>query len=112
MALPTPFNHNNLLRLNVRCPICGNPYDLQKLRILGERDQQLLTFIDCGSCNTALISILSMSPNGMIAQGLITDLTVDEVVNWETLDRVTTDDVLAMHEMLEGEDHHVFTKPS
>lgn len=109
MALPSPFHHNNILRLNVRCPVCGNPYDLQKLRVIGERDQQLLTYIDCGTCSTALLSILSMSPNGMVAQGLITDLTVDEVVNWEELQSVTTDDVLNMHEMLESADHHLFT---
>ncbi|MBI5467088.1 MAG: hypothetical protein HY975_02635 [Candidatus Kerfeldbacteria bacterium] len=112
MALPSPFNHNNLLRLNVRCPVCGNPYDLQKLKILGERDQQLLTYIDCGTCSTALVSILSMGPNGMVAQGLITDLTLEEVVNWEQLEAVTSDDVLLMHEFLDGDHHTLFHQRS
>ena len=112
MALPSNNNFNhNIIRLNVRCPICGNVYDWQRLRILGERDSQVLTFIDCGVCSTAVISILSMSPNGMTAQGLVTDLTLDEVYGLDDLADVTSDDALDMHEALEGEHNIFFNKP-
>lgn len=102
MPPPSPqFNPNHLLKLNARCPVCSNLYDLQKLRIIGERDQQILAYIDCATCSTALLSILSMSANGMIARGLVTDLTVDEVVDSEQWRQVQADDVLDLHEFLD-----------
>jgi hypothetical protein len=115
MPIPTPFNnhnnnnHFNILRLNVRCPVCNTPYDLQKLRIIGERDQQLLSYIDCGQCSTALLSIMTMNPNGMTAHGLVTDLTLDEVIDWDRVKPVSTDDVLELHQGLEADDHQILT---
>ncbi len=100
---PSQFNPNQLLRLNARCPVCNTVYDLQKLRILGEREQQVLAYIDCGTCSTALLSILSMNPNGMTARGLVTDLTVEEVVESEAWRMVGSDDVLDLHEVLEND---------
>lgn len=103
MATPQPFNPNNLIRFNARCPICQSPYDMQKLRILGEREQQLLAYIDCANCGTAMLTILSVGPTGMTAQGVVTDLSVDEVFESDEWNRITTDDVLSMHEFLESD---------
>jgi hypothetical protein len=102
------FNPNHLLKLNARCPICNNMYDLQKLRIIGEREQQVLAYIDCATCSTALLSILSMQPNGMTAHGLVTDLTVEEVVDSEAWKAVGADDVLDLHEFLDTNTPGVF----
>lgn len=96
--------------MNVRCPVCANTYDFQRLKVLGEADQQVLTYIDCNSCGTALLSILMMSQAGVTAQGLVTDLTVDEVVasdDWRSLD---ADDVLNVHELLEQHEAKLLTQ--
>lgn len=103
MALPSNFNHN-MLRLSVRCPSCSNIYDWQRLRILGEKDQQLLAYIDCTTCGTALLSILTVNPNGMTAQGLVTDLSADEVLDLEDADAIGPDEVLQLHELLDSDD--------
>ncbi len=100
MALPSNFNHN-MLRLSVRCPSCANIYDWQRLRILGEQDQQLLAHIDCGVCGTALLSILTVNPNGLTAQGLVTDLSAEEVVMLEQDQPIGDDDLLSIHEQLD-----------
>lgn len=97
-----PFHHN-MLKFNVRCPICSNAYDMQKLKILGEREQQVLAYIECASCGTALVSILSMTPSGMNAQGLVTDLTVEEVVDSEEWNPISMNNVLEVHELLEAD---------
>lgn len=109
MALPSNFNHN-IIRLNVRCPICGDVYDWQRLRILGERDQQVLTYIDCGRCSTAVLTVLSMSQSGMTAQGTVTDLTLDEVYDYSEDEAVTLDDVLAVHQLLDRDETRIITK--
>jgi hypothetical protein len=103
MPTPQPFNPNNLIRFNARCPICQSAYDMQKLKIIGEREQQLLAYIDCAVCSTAMLTIMSIGPTGMTAQGVVTDLSVDEIVNLEDWSKVTTNDVLAVHEMMEAD---------
>lgn len=97
------------MRMNVRCPLCGHIYDLQRLKILGERDQQILAYIDCGHCSTGMVSILSVSPNGMTAQGLVTDLSPEEIVDAQDVTPVGHDDVLEIHERLDGNHSNFFT---
>jgi len=94
------FHHN--LRLNGRCPICNTMYDLQKFKILAERDQNVLTFIQCAQCGSGLLSMLTMTPQGLQAVGLVTDMTSDEVVNFEQGRTVSSDDVVALHTALEN----------
>ena len=103
MAMPQPFNPGNLIRFNARCPICQSAYDMQKLKILGEREQQLLAYIDCTTCSTAMLTILSLGPSGMSAQGVVTDLSVDEIVESDAWERISTNDVLDIHEFLESD---------
>lgn len=98
------FHHN--LRLNGRCPICNTQYDLQKFKILAEREQNVLTYIQCAQCGSALLSMLTMTPQGLQAVGLVTDMTSDEVVNFEQGQSISTSDVIAMHEALE-KDHNI-----
>lgn len=76
---------------------------MQKLKILGEREQQLLAYIDCATCSTAMITILSLGPSGMTAQGVVTDLSVEEVVESDAWNMVNTNDVLDIHEFLESD---------
>lgn len=98
---PSSNPFNNLMRLSVRCPVCANLYDMHRLQILGEREQQVLTYIDCAACGAALLSILSLGQNGMTAQGLVTDLNLEEVLDFEESPAVNADDVLLAHERLE-----------
>lgn len=109
--MPLPPHFSNLAKLNVRCPNCSNLFDFQRLQILGERDQQVLTYIDCVVCGTSLLSILSLTPGGMTAQGLVTDLIADEISLVEQ-DRVMThDDVLNLYATLEKDSTTFFKHP-
>lgn len=89
------------MRLNGRCPICQAMYDFQRLQILGEQDQSILVYIECPVCQASILSILSMDPRGMSAQGLVTDLTSEEVIDLSDNEEINADDVLAVHEILE-----------
>ena len=99
------FNNFNSkqLRINGRCPVCNSMYDFQRLQILGEKDQSILVYMQCQTCQTSVLSILSLDPRGMSAQGMVTDLTFEEVFDFEGRDSVCSDDVLALHQCLENE---------
>lgn len=95
-----PSFHNNL-RLNGRCPVCNTLYDLNRFKILAERDQHALTYIQCSQCGSALLTLLTMNPHGLQAIGLVTDLSSDEVVNFESGEPVSVDDVIIVHDALD-----------
>lgn len=95
------------MRLNGRCPICNTVYDLQKYRVIGERDHNILTYIQCSHCGSAMLSLMSMNQFGLQAIGLLTDLTGDEVLPFERGDEVTENDVISLHRALE-EDQNIF----
>ncbi|MBI3115658.1 MAG: hypothetical protein HYZ09_04180 [Candidatus Kerfeldbacteria bacterium] len=92
------------IRLDGRCPICSHNYDFRRLKILGEREQEILTYIDCHHCGGAILSILTISPLGLSATGLLTDLGSDEVLDEDSRRTVTGDDVLDLHTALDRED--------
>ena len=87
--------------MNGQCPVCGTAYDFQKLNILAERDQTVLTHVVCANCSTAIISVFSVGRAGMTARGLVTDLTADEVGDIESGDSITQNDIIDFHAYLE-----------
>lgn len=104
--MDTPFSANGKrpnLRLDGHCPVCSASYDFRRLKILAERDQHLLTYIDCRQCGGAIISILTVSPLGLSATGLLTDLRSEEVLDARNRQLVTADEVLEFHERLDRE---------
>jgi hypothetical protein len=101
--IPLPQFSNPLIRMNGRCPTCNTPYDFQRLRILAEKDQAVLAFLECGQCATSVLSLLHVGPNGLASHLLVTDLTADEVES--RLDRdqaVTGDQLIDLHQYLEA----------
>lgn len=98
------FPTGSPMRLNGRCPVCSSSYNFQNVRVLGEREQQILTYIQCSHCGSGVVSILTMNPFGLKASGIITDLSADEVVELEESDEVTDEDVLSIHELMESDD--------
>lgn len=92
------------IRLDGRCPICNTTYDYRRLKILAEREQHLLTYIDCGQCGGAILSILTVSPMGLTAMGLLTDLSSDEVLDSDSRWPVTSDEVLEFHSQLDQDE--------
>lgn len=102
--MPNPITPQNSIpgsRLNGQCPVCGTLYDFQKLKILAERDQNVLTHVECSTCSTAILSVFSLTRGGLSARGLVTDLTAEEVAPLESGEIVTDDDIIDFHAFLE-----------
>lgn len=100
----TNFNvfHQNL-HLNGRCPVCNTMYDLQKFRIIAEHEQNVLTYIQCANCGSALLSMMTAGQQGLHAVGLVTDLQLEEIVKFERGGPISSDDVIDMHALLEND---------
>ncbi len=102
------FNSKNpgfqQMKIGGRCPICQAMYDFQSLQILGEKDHSILVFMQCHVCQASIVSILSLDPRGMSAQGMVTDLTPEEIIKAGFTESVSVDDVLEMHIVLKKEE--------
>lgn len=98
------FSKHPNIRLDGRCPVCNTTYDFRRLKILAEREQNLLTYIDCSQCGGAIVSILTISPMGLSALGLLTDLSSEEVLDADSRQSVTSDEVLDFHAALDQDE--------
>jgi hypothetical protein len=69
--------------------------------VLGEKEDGHLLHIRCKKCWNSILALVQVSNAGVSSVGLITDLTYDDVRKFSGRDTaVTTDDVIAIHQML------------
>lgn len=83
------------------CPLCETNYNPMEARVLGEKEDGHLLHIRCKKCWNSILALVLVSNAGVSSVGLITDLTYDDVRKFSGRDTsVSTDDVIAVHQML------------
>ena len=99
-------NYNDLIKashqVNPRCPVCNQRYEIQRIQILDESEAGVLSYFKCDKCLASFLATVIETPFGHMAQGLLTDLEVQEVLKFAQSSSVTHDDVLEIHERLEN----------
>lgn len=83
------------------CPLCQTPYSPLSARILAERDDAHLLYVQCRHCSAALVAFVTAGPNGLQSVGTVTDLTSVEVLASHDRSAVTLDDVVDLYAMLD-----------
>src|SRR3990167_4098474 len=102
----SPFFGENL-KLVSYCPLCENKHNATEAKILDENEGAKLVHIKCKKCYTSVVAIVFQNALGMSSVGVITDLTSEDVMKFRENEDITSDDVLALHEML-NKDQRVF----
>lgn len=107
---PTPFMHeihegcgmdsNKPIQLIQECPLCGKKYLPVNIRTVSESDSGTLLYFSCSNCLGGLVATVVDAPFGLIGSGLVTDLQFEEIKKFIRGDKVTEDDVLAVHTIL------------
>jgi hypothetical protein len=87
------------------CAACGQPYERARIRLLAERDGLYFVDLGCSHCGTQAVAIVTIATEDeeelRIDAGehaTIASLAIDE----RDAGPITADDVLAVHELLEG----------
>jgi hypothetical protein len=101
-GLPSSFRDDSV-KLVSYCPLCGSSYTPLETNVLGEKDDSHLLHIQCGNCSNAIIALIMMSSMGVSSVGLVTDLAHHEVENFKTGPKISTDDVIDTHHLLQNE---------
>ncbi len=98
----------------VKCTVCGSPYESDRIKVLGHRDELWFLTVTCGRCHTqGLVAALLKDGDGSSAT--LTRISVPgKALPIEELtpttgvaipaEPVTADDVLEMHQFLQDFD--------
>jgi len=85
------------LRVISSCPICNARYHSAELKILEERNEAKLVYIQCRKCRSSVLAVVLANQLGVSSVGLVTDLSGEDVLKFRRQPVVSGDDVLDLH---------------
>lgn len=89
------------LKIIDKCPICKKKLSAEQMKIIEEKDEGMLIYVSCGSCHSNLIFSVVKAPMGLIGQGVVTDLSENEVIKFKDVQPISQNEILEVHEKLE-----------
>lgn len=84
------------------CPLCKAHYNPLKTQIMAERDDAHLLYLECRQCGSAVMAVVTTGMTGLTSVGTVTDLTSQELLDFQTQPAVTCDDALDLYQWLES----------
>mgnify|MGYP001568762633 CR=1 FL=1 len=70
-------------------------------RVLDEDGETHLLHVRCKNCANAMLALVLVTKAGVSSVGLVTDLSYEDVVQFRSSAKVSVDDVLSIHGILE-----------
>lgn len=102
MNVPQSSNQwNDGLRLVSYCPVCETRYNPMEAKMLGEDGETRLLHVHCRKCQHAILALVLTNQVGASSVGLLTDLSYEDVLKFRSAQRVTVNDVMDIHAILE-----------
>jgi hypothetical protein len=101
--LPAPDSWRESVKLASYCPLCETRYNPMHAQVIGEEGETHLLYIRCRKCASSILALVLVNEIGVSSVGLVTDLTLEDVVHFRHARRLSIDDVLRTHEWLS---HH------
>lgn len=94
------MNNQDQLKIISNCPVCDSRNFPSQIKILQERENSHLLYVQCRRCKSRVLVLITAHPNGISSIGLLTDLSSDEVIKFSTQEPINHDDVLEFYEQL------------
>jgi len=91
---------NEVLKLISYCPLCEASSNSLRARVLEERDEAYLLYLQCANCGSSIVALVLNSGLGITSVGLVTDLTGDDVLRFKDEGAIKSDDVLTFHNLI------------
>ena len=86
------------------CPLCKAHYNPLKTQIMAEREDAHLLYLECRQCGSAVMAIVTSGMSGLSSVGTVTDLTSQEVIDFQNKPAISCDDALDLYQLLESSD--------
>ena len=88
------------MRLIQKCPVCNQDYSTGRIQILDEEGNSFLAYLTCSNCQSSILVRVMTLPHGLVGNAILTDLASDEVMLFSEDSRVSSNDVLTIHDYL------------
>lgn len=83
------------------CDKCGSPYNPEDLNIIQENGLSTIIHFSCSNCKSSHVASFIV-PLGMASRVPInSDLSAEEIVEFASQKKVSSDDILALYEALQ-----------
>jgi hypothetical protein len=90
------------LMTSVQCGVCGQPYEVGGVDVLGRHEDLWFLRIECSACNTRCVMVATVT-KGRIQED-ITDLNEAELDRFSKVGALTADEMLDMSNFLKNFD--------
>jgi len=90
------------LMTSIKCSVCGQRYEADNIDVLGHQEDLWFLSILCPACHARCLVAAVVREDSV--PEVITDLTQAELDRFRNVSKVTTDDVLDMHNFLKDFD--------
>lgn len=91
------------LKLIQSCPLCGRDYQDNRLQIIDEAENELLAYLSCQTCQGRVLARVTILPQGLVGNAILTDLESDEVSRFSKEGLVDANFVLEMHQQIKDQ---------
>lgn len=88
------------VKIVAECPACKEKKFAENAQVIKESEVGQMSHVVCKKCNTAFIVLVAQSALGLAAYSIMTDLSGSEAEKVLDAGKVTSDDVLDIHERL------------
>ena len=94
----------------LKCPVCGQNYNVDQTKIIDSgaelpaASRSLLVHTDCERCKSSVVFSIAIDGPEIFSIGMVTDLTSSDTNKFKNQRPITSDEVLATHEFLQGFD--------
>lgn len=95
------MNVDDNMHMVTRCPFCSAEYDLDGAQVIGEDNDATMVYITCSDCESSIVAIVAMSGLGIVSLGLVTDMTAEDTKRFMRTERVSSNELLEVYELLE-----------
>lgn len=80
------------------CMVCGTEFNEVNAEIFKEDQWSIFIHIDCPKClSSSIITISNFLGPNPVTFGMMTDLTKNDLKNFDQIEKLTSDDVLTYH---------------
>ncbi len=102
-----PFNNKRLFEISgliPYCPVCEYRYKPLEARLLDEKEDICLIYINCKRCRASLLALIVDNQLGVSSFCLVTDLNMNEVMKFKDSAAISVDEVLELHSALKNKE--------
>lgn len=92
---------SQFVQMNGKCPVCSNMFDFRKLHILFEQNGASLLHITCQNCHSSTLAQVQVGQSGVQFSGIVTDLSITDVLKFKESHGVSSNFVMDLHEALQ-----------